>query len=308
MYILPRVMGDELSELEQLRRANKALEEQLKFSRQKASLYYVAMSELDAVRNRTASFVERIDACTNTSEDAVTERLNVASQTDQTTSAELEYKAQLELAQTEIGMLRSFIDSMKRTEPVRARLIAGLSTDIGDTSIVTEYMALFEQFMKQNKLSVNHSVEIKRRDEMISSLFEKIRIMEDAFRRKLEDTKRVADTRQQVIDELGDQIKQAVNEPIIRSAGSESDWSEVAALQAEMEDLKAELSMARTNWAATRDELVRLQFRVGVDGNGGSRSSTNAFPAPVIDILETTTRETGLISGIRNIRQNPPSL
>lgn len=299
------VMENDTSELEQLRRANKVLEEQVKFSRQKASLYYVAMSELDDVRNRTASFIERIDACTNTSEDSIGDILNVASQTDQTTSVEVEYKAQLELAQTEIGMLRCFIDSMKRTEPMRARLIAGIGTN--DSSLITEYMTLFEQFMKQNKLSVNHSMEIKRRDEMISNLFEKIRIMEYAFMKKLEDTKRVADTRQQVIDELGDQIKLAVNDPIVvRSEGS---VKEIAALQAEMEDLKAELSMARTNWAATRDELVRLQFRVGIDGNGGNQKSLNAFPSPVIDILETSTRESGIISGIRNIRQNhPPSL
>ena len=286
------------AELERLKAANKSLEDQLLFARQKASLYYIAASELDALKNQKDSFVEQVSVGTCTDDMVVSceSSVSVATQTMSVSSAELETETYLDLAQTEIATLKSFIDESKRADPHRARMGTVLGSDF--SFLVDEYRDLFNQILKQNKMSINHSIEIKRRDEIISSLFDKIRMIEEAFNRKLQDTNKIASARQEVIQALGDQVKDAIRQP------SYHDSLEIGAMQSEMEDLKAELSMARTNWAATRDELVRLQFRVGVDGNGSSQSDRHqsAFPPPIVELLDSETRESGTISGIRSIR------
>ena len=292
-------MADEdlKAELEKLRAANKSLEDQLRFARQKASLYYIAASELDALKSQKDSFVEHVSVGTCTDDMGSCESsVSVATQTMSVSSAELETETYLELAQTEIAMLKSFIEESKRADPHRARMGTVLESD--SSVLVDEYRDLFNLILKQNKMSINHSIEIKRRDEMISSLFDKIRMIEEAFNRKLEESNKIASTRQEVIQALGEQVKDAIRQP------SYHDALEIGAMQSEMEDLKAELSMARTNWAATRDELVRLQFRVGVDGNGSSQSDRHqsTFPPPIVELLDSETRESGTISGIRSIR------
>ena len=287
-------------EIERLRKANQTLEEQLKFARQKASLYYIAAAELDVLKRASESFVERIEVDTSTS-DLVSSSCSTGTQTSEILSETIEARTSLELAQAECASLRAFIDSMKRTEGQRVKAIARMLEGGPSQTMMNEYVCLLEEFLKQNKLSINHSIEIKRRDEMISSLFEKIRMMETAFSQKIQETSRIADSRQQVIQELGEQVKEAITQP-----RTEFDWTDMAAMHAEMEDLKAELSMARTNWAATREELVRLQFRVGVDGNGGDVSPDQMakFPSPVVALLEQSTRDSGMISEIRSIRVN----
>ena len=72
-------------------------------------------------------------------------------------------------------------------------------------------------------------------------------------------------------------------------------------MESEIEDLRAELSMARSNWAATRDELFRLQFRVGVDGYGGSRSDQE-YPPPLIALIDSQERHECILSMLREIR------
>jgi hypothetical protein len=282
------------------------LEEQLKFARQKASLYYITVSELDALKRKTESFVETKDACTITDHDlGAVQRVSVETQTIEKSSAEIEAQTSLELAQTEVAALRQYIDTMKRTEAQRLRASSGPSTGCSDQVLAEQYSALLEEFLKQNKLSVNHSLEIKRRDEMISSLFEKIRTIEDAFSKKLSETSRLAESRQEVIHALSQQVKDAVT-----LSGSEPpyqvDYRIIASMQSEMEDLRAELSMARTNWAATKEELARLQFRVGADGNGGdvSPQAVAGFPSPIVDIIE---KSTGTISSVRSIAVNRQS-
>lgn len=274
--------------IERLVAQNRALEEQLQFARQKASLYYITASELDALKRGNISFVETVSVGTST--DAQACGFSASTQTTEVGSADIEIRSKLELAQTESKSLTSYIDSLQHTESLKNRLDRLLIQSSPDF-VLDEYINLLQEVVKQNKLSVNHSIQIKRRDEMISSLIEKIRMIEEAFSKKLSDTQRLADTRQAVIQALGEQVKEAV------VTGS-SDW----ALVAEMEDLKAELSMARTNWAATREELVRLQFRDGGDGN----HLKFKFPNPVIEILDRITRESGMISEYRSISSISP--
>jgi hypothetical protein len=287
-------MGDAVDEeVRRLRDANKALEEQLRFARQKASLYYIAAAELDVLKRASESFVERIDAQTST-DDLASSCCSFGTQTSEPLSETIEARTSLELAQAECASLRACIDSMKRTEGQRIRASARMVDGEQSAGLMAVYNSLLEEFLKLNKLSINHSIEIKRRDDMISNLFEKIRTIEMAFAKKLEVTERIADTRQQVIQELGQQVKEAITKP-------RTDWNEIGALHAEMEDLRAELSMARSNWIATREELARLQFRVGQDGNGGDVSPQQIakYPNPVVQLVE---QSTGLISDIRSIR------
>lgn len=281
------------SEIKRLEDMNRSLEEQLKFARQKASLYYITASELDALKRGSQTFIESKSVATAT-DIPLNNGCDCFSQTNEIGSNEIALKTELELARTEIESLRSYIESLKRSEPLHTRLATFLGSCARDDFLVDEYVKLTEEILKQNRLSVNHSVEIKRRDEMISSLFDKIRIIEEAFSKKLHETQRLADTRQQVIQALGEQVKEAVRQV---PSNPSTEW----AIQAEMEDLRAELSMARTNWAATRDELIRLQFRVGADGNGGDVSPMH-FPNPILSLLDKQTRESGIISGFRSIR------
>jgi hypothetical protein len=111
-------------------------------------------------------------------------------------------------------------------------------------------------------------------------------MIENNFSKKLFFSESLAESRNQVINELSDQIKSLVN--TTATAGDNG--------RSEIEDLKAELCMARSNWAATRDELLRLQF------NANSTDRPDTYPAPIIALLDSSTEHRGLIAAIRNVR------
>jgi hypothetical protein len=291
------------------------LRDQLSFARQKASLYYITASELDSLkRTMDGSNSLKVDAFTWMENIHLSSLDSVSTQTD-LSSAEMETRIEIEMIKTENELLKTFNEDMKRTEKVRIRFQKNLEKLNCDSSkldwLVDEYSSLFEEYLRSSQISVNHSVEIKRRDDMISSLFEKIRVLESSFTQKILRTEAVANARQTVINELSEQVKEAMRidratrewvDSHLNEDGSAISWTEIAAMHSELEDLRAELSMARTNWTATRDELLRLQFRVGIDGSGKSEVERNIeFPPP---ILSSPVRSSGVISGIRNIRTN----
>jgi len=289
------------------------LEEQLRLARQKASLYYIAVSELESLkRSHQTSDIVRKEASTCIELTHLSAFcFNKSTQTDSSSSdVDLENERR-ELIQENQSLKRE-TDSFARTQRSRItlknRLVEIVNQPLdqpgSDKSqiqfLIQEYGQLFEDLLNQNRESVNHSIEIKRRDTMISSLFEKIRLMESAFTQKLFHAESIAASRLQVIQELGNQVKEAV-----QISSSYEATFEIGALHAELEDLRAELSMARSNWAATRDELLRLQFRVGADGNGSSDSTRCGFPAPVLSLENKPGVSIGVLSGIRKIRKKP---
>lgn len=310
--------------IEKLQDENKALADQLAFARQKASLYYITASELDSlkrvVEGVNAEVTKREAAVDTTDLDSTGDNRFIASTGVQTDleSELLASRLEAETVKTENELLKTFSDKANRTERLRIRHLDALAkmasgTQVEASFMLEEYAWLFEEFLGQNRMSINHSVEIKRRDEMISSLFEKIRMIESSFTQKLMQVENIAANRQVVINELSSQIREAVRvdretrewvDSHLNEDGSALSWTEMAAMHSELEDLRAELSMARTNWAATRDELVRLQFRVGVDGRGNDSSPSRQpeYPAPTLAIIDADSRPQGLISGIRNIR------
>ena len=311
------VMSDAITGLEEQVRT---LTEQLQFARQKASLYYITASELESVKRGSEILtMERKDVATCTADDSPTvltpmDRIPAETQTE-IASTELANTVQLQAIQAENEQLRTSIDTAVRTEAARVhhqQILERIRTEVGSGDstnpdwIAAEYASLFEDFLTQNRTSVNHSVEVKRRDQIISSLFEKIRLMESAFSQKLIQTENLANSRQAVISELGEQVKDAMRvdrEQRESSSDEGISWKDMAAMHSELEDLRAELSKARTNWAATRDELIRLQFRVGSDGNGKSSTEYQSeYPQPVLALLDAGTREKGVISAIRSIR------
>lgn len=297
------------------------LEEQLRFARQKASLYYITASELDALKRGKEDFVERISVGVSTASNENDSTAHACAETQtEFPSLSLLHQVELDSAKADNVLLRCMNESLSRSEGVRAKMLVsvrGLCESIQDNDsqsrknhidfILTEYTSLLEEFVQQTRMSVKHTIELKRRDEMISSLFEKIRMLEDAFSKKLSESSQLADSRQEVIRELGDQVRDAIN--IARNVEPQEtfDWSDMAAMHSEMEDLRAELSKARTNWAATRDELIRLQFRVGVDGRGNhSPEKPREYPPPIMALVDVAAREQGMISGLRSIRFPSP--
>lgn len=310
--------------IKKLQDENKALSDQLAFARQKASLYYITASELDSlkrvVEGSNADITKREAAVDTADLDSTGENRYITSLGVQTDleSELLAIRLASETVKTENELLKTFRDNHNRTERLRIRHLDALAKMASGTQVeacfmMEEYAWLFEAFISQNRISINHSIEIKRRDEIISSLFEKIRMIESCFNQKLMHVENIAANRQVVINELSSQIREAVRidretrewvESHLNEDGSALSWTEMAAMHSELEDLKAELSMARTNWAATRDELVRLQFRVGVDGSGNDTSPSRKpeYPAPTLAIIDADSRPHGLISGIRNLR------
>lgn len=285
-----------LAELEKVRAEKSLLEEQLMFSRQKASLYYIAASELDALKRASeGSFVERKSVGVTT--DELTSVSESSAQTDFPADA-LSLRLDIASEQNRREIVMQEMEGLKRTEKVRLGFIRALE-DLLRTShsglalqkLLDEYISLFAEFLRVNQQSVNHSIEIKRRDDLISSLFEKMRIMEDGFSRKLMEITKVASARKDVIEELGAQIKDAVKG---------ASRTHVRALQSELEDLKAELSMARTNWAATKDELARLQFTAGNNSERTAHGVLDEYPQ--LASGQSTPRN-GFVSAIRSIRQ-----
>ena len=319
-------MADENLEgiIADLKAKNAALEDQLRFARHKASLYYITASELDALKRGKEDFVERKSIGVSTCEDgsSASSANGVSSETQtEFASDSLAQQVELDSMRADNTLLRCMNESLTRSESLRARALSrarelAAALEAGDSPgirsqidlVLSEYTSLLEEYVLQNRMSVKHTFELKRRDEMISSLFEKIRMLEDAFSRKLMETSKIADTRQEVIRELGDQIKDAINLGRSDPEPQETfDWTDMAAIHSEMEDLRAELSKARTNWAATRDELIRLQFRVGVDGRGNDKEErVKEYPPPVVALLDSTAREHGMISGLRSIRFPSP--
>jgi hypothetical protein len=308
-----------VDEMERLRLENATLRDQLASSMQKASLYYIAMSQLDTMRNSSRSpqieRAELIDACVGTEEDYGEKRVKndfaeAEIQTDDNlASASIIRRMEFQSVQDELTMIRSIQSVSEKTERSRIQFFQRVTALIDEletpsqpvlntthpiiSSIINGYSDLFEEYLRSNYISINHSIEIKRRDAMISSLLDKLKMMEIAFSKNIIMSESLAESRREVIKELSEQMKMLMNANL--SAGNGL---------SEIEDLKAELSMARSNWAATRDELLRLQFRLGESGN---QSSTETFPAPVIALIDSgnvpgSSRNSGLITAIRNVR------
>ena len=287
------------------------LQEQLKLARQKASLYYIAVSELESLKRSN----EKVHVFEPRNMATCTRDLNpqfLKSQETQTEPSSSSLERDMEISQlvSENAKLKSSLMSNARTEKSRMllekrlmELIETVEMNQVQKNVISifqnQYREMFDEVLRQNKESVNHSVEIKRRDALILSLFEKMRIMESAFAQKLTSVEEMAASRLGVIHELGIQVKEATAFQH-KSQSQVFDWQDMAAIHSELEDVRAELSKARSNWAATKDELMRLQFRVGSDGNGGSECR-DGFPSPVCCSLSS---EDGILSGIRNIRKN----
>lgn len=284
------------------------LEEQLRLARQKASLYYIAVSELESLKleRNPESFLKRVDVATCTRSDSCI--LDKSCQTESSSSG-LEKDQEIQELKEDVAKLGNQLLANARTEKSRIILEArfrfliqnGTNSNENEKAqsllILSEYGEMFEELLRQNKESINHSVEIKRRDHIIASLFDKIRLMESAFSLKLMHTEEVASSRLAVIQEMGNQLRAA-----LQTSNHCPETLFDSRMQSEIEDLKAELSKARSNWAATRDELMRLQFRVGIDGNGGDLCVANdGFPSPIFSLGEQA--KDGMLSGIRNIRK-----
>jgi hypothetical protein len=297
------------AEIAKLKLANEQLTDQLDFSRQKASLYYIAKSELEILRrSRQEDVGGAVMMSVTTDTDDLASTHTVSAETGcQTESVADVLVAQMEknLLESEIASLKAFSSLTERTERVRTqfmqRIEAVVTADQSTASsnpvldsVVKGYSDLFEEYLRLNHLSVNHSLEIKKRDEMIGSLLDKIKMMEQNFSRRISHAERLADSRKAVIEELGEQVKVAMK---FRHT---SDTGKVE-LSDEIEDLRAELSMARSNWAATRDELFRLQFRVGVDGTG-AQGNGQEYPPPLIALIDSQGQGSGIIGMIREIR------
>jgi hypothetical protein len=293
-------MDELIAEIAQLKQQNALLTEQLEFSRQKASLYYIAKSELEILK-RSAAPVNQlmVSVAADTSDllDCSKIATQTGSQTEDNIPDMLISQMEKTALESEIASLKALTSLTERTEKARTQFmqridavvsmgeISGLLQD----SVIKGYSELFEEYLKLNSLSINHSVEIKKRDEMIGSLLDKIKMMERTFSRRILQAERLADSRKQVIEELGEQVKTAmrVQDTSVRGNGE---------LEGELEDLRAELSMARSNWAATRDELFRIQFRVGEVGVG------QEYPPPIISLIDAQTQRDGILSMIREIR------
>ena len=204
------------------------------------------------------------------------------------------------LLESEIASLKALNSLTERTERVRTQFVQRMEAiSVSDASpvfdsVVKGYSDLFEEYLRLNQLSVNHSLEIKKRDQMIGSLLDKIKMMEQNFSRRISQAERLAASRRDVIEELGEQVKVAMK---FRQRSDKGN----GVLSDEIEDLRAELSMAKSNLAATRDELFRLQFRVGVDGSG-AQINGQEYPPPLIALLDSQHEGNGIISMIRDIR------
>ena len=261
-----------MDDVNTLREANRILTEQLDFSRQKASLYYIVSSELESLRNsQKVSFT--VDVSTSMEIGSV----SVSTQTDTTSQG-----VECDTLRHELEGLKTNFSSIERIETRRLSLVKALerltsTPNDAEQLLCTEYSQLLEEYLRSCQLSINHSMEIKKRDEMISSLFDKIKLMEISFTRSA-----------------------PKSAPPPQVSSEELTWKDMAAMHSELEDMRAELSKARSNWAATRDELLRLQFRVGIDGNHGQTVAEDLFPKPKTPQPPSYTP--GLISTIRTLR------
>ena len=278
--------GSMVAEIERLKSANQALTEQLVFARQKASLYYIATSELDTLK-RAIVYAEKVDKETITDLPA-TRDVSVSTEVN---SEVIELKWEMEQLRSEICVLKSINSLNEKTERNRINFSNNL-IEI-NSPIFDHYSQLFQTYLHSTHQSINHSVEMRKRDIMIGSLLDKIRVLETSFNQKLAQSEIVAQSRQEVINELGEQVKMAVN-----TIHNPPDWESLAAMHSEMEDLRAELSMARSNWAATRDELVRLQFRTG----DVAKDERKEYPSPLIALLDKQ-GQPGLVAAIRKVKE-----
>ena len=292
------------AEIASLRTANDQLTEQLEFSRQKASLYYIAKSELEILKQtdqliNNGAVKMSVSVDTSDLSESTSNFVEMGCQTEDLVDG-LSVEMEKNLLKSEIASLKALSSLTERTERVRTQFmqrmeaVAQSESSVVFDSVVKGYADLFEEYLRLNYLSVNHSLEIKKRDEMIGSLLDKIKMMELNFSRRINQAERLADSRKDVIEELGEQVKVAMK---FRQKSDKGN----GALSDEIEDLRAELSMARSNWAATRDELFRLQFRVGVDGSG-SQANGPEYPPPLIALIDSQGQGNGIISMIREIR------
>lgn len=295
-------MDDLTAELVRLKEQNALLSQQLEFSRQKASLYYIAKSELEIIKRSTEPVNHvMMSVAIDTSDLSVEYAKSIAEkgcQTEDDIPDMLISQMEKTALESEIASLKALTSLSERTEKVRCQFMQRIEAvvNLGEISgpvqdsVIKGYSELFEEYLKLNSLSINHSVEIKRRDAMIGSLLDKIKMMERTFSRRIVQAEHLADSRKQVIEELGEQIKVAMRyqDTSVRGNGE---------LTGEIEDLRAELSMARSNWAATRDELFRLQFRVGEVSVG------EEYPPPIISLIDSRVGSgDGILSMIREIR------
>lgn len=236
-----------------LEKENESLRTQLQFARQKASLYYIVASELESLKSSCSSPKVVVTKPAETQTDAL--GVNKECQT-YTSSATVEQDIQGIAVRAELDKVRETLNAVERMENKRLLFV---KENLSQSELAIEYSELFSEYLKSCQLSVNHSLEIRKRDTMIASLLGNIKLMESTFL-KLRDT--------------------------TSPTSAPSNTGEIAALHSELEDLKAELSKAQTNYAAIRDELVRLQF------------NRNNTPSPV---APPTNNTPGLISAIRKI-------
>jgi hypothetical protein len=283
-------------EIIQLREANTQLLSQLEVVRQKASLYYITSSELESLRRKSLRTVPNCEAGTMTeTEDSATAITNDVGTQTHSPSESVLLANEIEMLRAEVEILKTINALNEKTERKRIDSLRALAYDSGTPipdTLLLEYSSIFREYLRSNHMSINHSFEIRKRDNMIESLLGKIKLLETSFTHRLANSESVASSREQVIKELGNQIRDVLADS---SAGSEVsvDWMTLAAMHAEMEDLKAELSKARTNWAATRDELMRLRYTK-------DDASDEAFPRPIM--LIGTRSDVTTLSRIRNLR------
>ena len=275
------------------------LREQLAFARQKASLYYIAMSELESLRrvssNRT---LELREVGTNTDVKPDSAGSGISEETQTFVSSDL---VELERVAGQLSALQTELENCERSEMKRVELLHRLETIIDQPSQLAEaYAELLREHFLNSHMAVRQSVELRRRDAMIGSLLDKIKLMEELFggqAARVAREARVAQPENTVSVDIKIQHGRS-NHIEAEEATPSLTWQDMAAMHSELEDMRAELSKARSNWAATRDELVRLQFRVGSDGNHGKTASE--FPGPILALTESA--PAGLISSIRKLR------
>jgi hypothetical protein len=287
--------------MEELKTEVENLKNQLNIYRQKASLYYVVESELQQLRSSMSSDTlalfrsPLVESSTQTDEvmsDLETDAVGV--QTD-VLSDSVAHRMETETLQDRIEELREKISLKEWNEKLCNEMIVrlreviyrtdsrelGSCSDLADsksinTSLVGIIENLFENFTERNKHNFNLFLELKEKNELISKLNSIIVSIELNFQKKLSSVESVAESRMDVISALGNQVKEAIHLTRPEESFDVDQWMNRMGLQSEIEDLRAELSKAKTNWAATRDELIRLQTKVG-DG----KEKEAEYPRPV---------------------------
>ena len=220
-------MTDLTAEIDRLTAANKALTDQLVFARQKASLYYIATSELDTLK-RAHRKAPMVDSETIT-DPPVTVDVSTSTHAQ---SESVELRREIKELKSEISVLKMINSLTEKTESKRIKFLNSFNNS---SSIADNYAEVFQTYLQSTYQSVNHSVEMRKRDFMIGSLLDKIKILESSFQKKLEQAEKIAKSRQEVIQELGEQVKVAINS----ADKPQPDWESMVAIHAEMEDLRA---------------------------------------------------------------------